>query len=292
MMQMNLFSKLLTVLSILIFMGITGCGGTQPIKSTPLDLPESDVAQPSNNPPAQSGTSTAASPKTITAQDDTQVYRQEPKSKTGNPPYYDVLGQRYYVLDSAEGYSERGIASWYGTKFHGKRTSSGETYNMYALSAAHKTLPIPTYVRVTHLGNQRSLIVRVNDRGPFHKGRIIDLSYAAAKKLGIDQQGTAFVEVTTIHNAPSKPQPSMSSTLADGKIYLQVGAYSQQKYAEQMLNRISAQSLPAKVFIHTNADASVKYRVHIGPIGTVALADQIIEQLSEIGIDKHYLISY
>lgn len=121
--------------------------------------------------------------------------RAEPRSKYGNRSPYTVLGKRYYVRDTAEGYDETGIASYYGKKFHGRRTSSLEVYDMYAFSAAHKTLPLPSYARVTNLANGESVVVRVNDRGPFHAGRIIDLSYAAAVKLGVDRTGTARVEV-------------------------------------------------------------------------------------------------
>lgn len=126
------------------------------------------------------------------------VPRAEPLAKYGNPPYYEVFGKGYSTLISSAGYVERGIASWYGTKFHNRRTSSGEPYDLYAISAAHKSLPLPTYVRVTNLRNGRTLIVRVNDRGPFHENRIIDLSYAAAAKLGILATGTGLVEVRAI----------------------------------------------------------------------------------------------
>ena len=122
----------------------------------------------------------------------------EPRSRYGNPQSYVVFGKRYAVLKSADGYRKRGIASWYGTKFHGKRTSSGEPYDMYAMTAAHKSLPLPSYVRVTNLKNKRSVVVKVNDRGPFHENRIIDLSYAAAIKLGISDGGTGVVQVTVI----------------------------------------------------------------------------------------------
>ena len=119
----------------------------------------------------------------------------EPRSRYGNRSPYIVLGKSYSVLPSAEGYDETGIASFYGNKFHGRRTSSLEVYDMYAFSAAHKTLPLPSFARVTNLANGKSVVVRVNDRGPFHDGRIIDLSYAAAVKLGVDRTGTARVEV-------------------------------------------------------------------------------------------------
>jgi rare lipoprotein A len=126
------------------------------------------------------------------------VPRIEPRSRNGNPPFYDVMGKRYFVLSSSVGYVERGVASWYGPGFHKVRTSTGEPYDMYAMTAAHKTLPLPAYVRVSNLQNGRSIVVRVNDRGPFVGNRIIDLSYTAASKLDMLRNGTAMVEVRTI----------------------------------------------------------------------------------------------
>lgn len=126
------------------------------------------------------------------------VPRPEVKSASGNPESYEVLGKRYRVLDTSAGYRERGIASWYGEKFHGRRTSSGVPYDMYRMTAAHKTLPLPTYVRVTNLENGRSVVLRVNDRGPFIEGRIIDVSFVAAQKLGLVGPGTARVEVEAL----------------------------------------------------------------------------------------------
>ena len=147
-----------------------------------------------------------SAPKKPTRVDRTEVVipKVEPKSKYGNPKSYVVFGQRYYTLPSSKGYVEQGIASWYGTKFHGRRTSSGETYDMYAMTAAHKTLPLPTYARVTNKRNGRSIIVRINDRGPFHDNRIIDLSYAAATRLGIVTRGTGLVEVRAIDPRTSR----------------------------------------------------------------------------------------
>lgn len=135
------------------------------------------------------------------------VPRVEPRSRYGNPPAYTVFGQTYHVMDSSQGHVERGIASWYGRKFHGRKTSSGEPYDMLAMTAAHKTLPLPTYVRVTRLDNGRSVVVKVNDRGPFHANRIIDLSYAAAVKLGMQHSGTAPVEIRAID--PRAPEPAV-----------------------------------------------------------------------------------
>ena len=127
--------------------------------------------------------------------------RDEPRSRAGNRKTYSVLGKRYQVLDSAHGYAEDGLASYYGKKFHGRRTSNQEVYDMYAFTAAHKTLPLPSFARVTNLDNGRAIVVRVNDRGPFHAGRVIDLSYAAAVKLGYRDQGTARVRVEALTQA-------------------------------------------------------------------------------------------
>jgi rare lipoprotein A len=138
------------------------------------------------------------------------IPRSEPRARNGNPPFYDVFGRRYFVLSSSAGYWERGVASWYGPGFHKVRTSTGEPYDMYAMTAAHRTLPLPAYVRVTNLQNGRSVVVRVNDRGPFVGNRIIDLSYTAAAKLDMLRNGTALVEVRTID--VSAPLPVVTAS--------------------------------------------------------------------------------
>jgi len=147
----------------------------------------------------------------------------EPRSRYGNPKEYEVLGETYFVLDSAQGYKEDGRASWYGTKFHGKRTSSGEPYDMYRMTAAHKTLPLPTYVRVTRKSNGRSIVVKVNDRGPFHTGRIIDLSYTAAAKLDLLKDGSAEVVVEALDPGAAPPAepatPFLELAATDDPIY-------------------------------------------------------------------------
>jgi rare lipoprotein A len=145
------------------------------------------------------------------------VPRIEPRSRRGNPPFYDVLGKRYFVLSSNVGYVERGVASWYGPGFHKVRTSTGEIYDMYGMTAAHKTLPLPAYVRVTNLQNGRSVVVRVNDRGPFVGNRIIDLSYTAASKLDMLRNGTAMVEVRSLDVAPAPvPTPAPQTPITAG----------------------------------------------------------------------------
>ena len=179
--------------------------------------------------------------------------RVEPITSAGNPSSYVVLGKRYHVMQSSAGYVERGLASWYGTKFHGRKTSNGETYSMYKMTAAHRELPIPTYVLVTNLKNGREVIVRVNDRGPFHPNRIIDLSYVAAKKLGIVGSGTGVVEVRSIDPRtwnkpkPAKPTQTASKPQSYDVLYIQAGAFSSQHNAKQLqqeLNSLFPNRLP------------------------------------------------
>lgn len=239
------------------------------------------------------------------------VPRDEPRSKGGNKNYR-VLGKNYRVLASSSGYKKRGIASWYGKKFHGHRTSNGEIYDMYKMSAAHKTLPLPTYVRVTHLKNGRSVIVRVNDRGPFHRNRIIDLSYVAAKKLGITATGTGVVEVTAINPKTYRQQQYSSQTRQynrnninttkagrfanhpatinpDFKIFLQAGAFSEKQNALALRNRIVRMGLPYHVNIHFDRQQEL-FKVRLGPIDTVEMADNTSETLLQNQIDNAYII--
>jgi len=175
----------------LLFGCSSGGGGNKPATAK-TTTPAQPTFQDSGPPP---GTQLSA------AQLKDPVPRDEPPSRYGNPVSYSVFGKRYTTMKSAAGFQQRGMASWYGTKFHGRRTSSGEPYDMYAMTAAHKSLPLPTYVLVHNLDNNRTAIVRVNDRGPFHSGRIIDLSYAAAIKLGVAKTGVARVEIRSLSAA-------------------------------------------------------------------------------------------
>ena len=225
--------------------------------------------------------------------------RIEPRSPFGNPTYYEVGGQRYYVMASSKGYVERGIASWYGTKFHGRRTSSGEPYDMNAMTAAHPTLPIPTYVEVTNLRNGRKVVVKVNDRGPFLRNRIIDLSYVAAVKLGITAEGTGLVEVRAIDPAAvtAKAEDKTSAT-ADrheaSDLYLQVGAFADRDNAERLSRRVTSLSPDAGIQISAGASDKLHtpiYRVRIGPLPNVEEADRLTRKLSDMGVvDSHVVI--
>ena len=196
------------------------------------------------------------------------VPRSEPLSRYGNPPSYVVFGKRYYTMPSSKGYWERGIASWYGTKFQGKRTSSGEPYDLYGMTAAHRSLPLPTYVEVTNLKNGRSVIVKVNDRGPFRRERIIDLSYVAAVKLGILGYGTGLVEVRAIDTSEpaDRPGPGQEPETAQPPlVYLQAGAFRVRKYAEELHAEIEARQL-GEVRIVEPGGKSTLYKVRVGPL--------------------------
>ena len=221
------------------------------------------------------------------------VPREEKKSKYGNPASYKVFGKRYYVLDSSEGFKQKGVASWYGTKFHGQRASSGETYNMYAMTAAHKTLPLPTYVEVTNLKNGRKAVVKVNDRGPFHDGRIIDLSYAAATKLGVVATGTAPVEIRAL-NQQGQPEVAVDENYVDdnGKLYVQIAAFNTEENALRMIEDLREKKFHS-VRIHVDNDqGKLLYRVRIGPVPTDNVAEQVLAQLKEINLTDAKIIRY
>jgi rare lipoprotein A len=211
------------------------------------------------------------------------VPKDEPRSKRGNPPFYTVLGKRYVVLDSADGYVERGVASWYGPTFHGEKTSIGESYDMYGMTAAHKTLPLPAYARVTNLSNGKSVVVRVNDRGPFAKNRIIDLSYTAAAKLGMLKDGTAFVEVRALTPA-SDDSLQRSDEAPPQTLYVQAGAFSDEANAKRLVQRLQAGGI-ANCFVRSPPASGPKlFRVRAGPVASTAEFDRLAARLAKLGI--------
>lgn len=248
----------------------------------------------------------------------------ESHSRYHNPSSYVVLGKRYYVLKSAHGYDKVGYASWYGSKFHGQHTSSHEAYNMFSMTAASTTLPIPTYVRVTNLGNGRSVVVKVNDRGPFRSDRIIDLSYAAAKALGYANIGTARVRVTALdggsdsmwrmanNESNAAPAPQKTTTVRQQNptpvvatrhnqqtpklamtkkpIYLQVGAYRDRDKALRVSKQIAA-LVSADVSVQEAYHNHTKiYRVHVGPLASVQSSD-VKHILAEHGYEQTLSLS-
>lgn len=257
---------------------LAGCGSAPPHPSA-ASKPGGYYLDdgPGDNPPADLGAIPDAEP------------RIEPLHKFANNPY-SVLGRLYVPETRLAPYRARGTASWYGRKFHGQKTSSGEPYDMYAMTAAHPTLPIPSYARVSHLASGRSVVVRINDRGPFHDDRLIDLSYAAAYRLGMAQAGSAPVEVESIdpQNSAAKAVPASGPAVAApeqigqpaGGIYLQLAAFSAQGNAETFGARIRPQ-------LGSLADAlrvfhqDGLFRVHLGPYRSAAEAGAAAAQVRQ-----------
>lgn len=237
----------------------------------------------------------------------------EPRSRYGNPKSYVVFGKRYYTLPSSDGYVERGIASWYGKKFHGRRTSSGEPYDMYAMTAAHTQLPLPTYVQVTNLKNGKRIIVRVNDRGPFHQNRIIDLSYTAAVKLDIVREGTGLVEVRALNplsyqnvepstdvefvaevravsSQPEKQLVNSKTKTANPLVFVQVGAFGNRANADLLVSQLNNFDLGDITISSVIKNQKELHRVRIGPLSTVQSADDTVAKLIDIGMKEHRVV--
>ncbi|MEO8313889.1 MAG: septal ring lytic transglycosylase RlpA family protein [Pseudomonadota bacterium] len=264
---------------------LCACSSSPPPRSTP-QVAKAPTPGPERSTPPPAPANLDAIPDAVP--------RIEPRSNRGNPLSYEVFGKRYVILPTADGYKERGVASWYGPDFHSRSTSSGEPYDMYAMTAAHKTLPIPAYARVTNLSNGRSVVVRVNDRGPFVDNRIVDLSYTAAHKLGMTQAGTAFVEVEVITPGsgaeaargltPSAPP----DPLAPPRLYLQAGAYGVAANATQMAERLRKAGI-GNVLVREPDAAVALYRVRVGPIPDVAAFDTLAAQLSRLGIETRLI---
>jgi len=228
----------------------------------------------------------------------------EPLNRTtaGNRSPYTVLGKSYRVLPTEEGYSERGVASWYGEKFHGHKTSNGEVFDMYQVSAAHKSLPIPSFLRVTNLDNNRSIVVRVNDRGPFHGDRVIDLSYAAALKLGYADRGTARVQLESIvataasrDNGLSSARSVQNETLRLSSVadkYVQVGAFSELSAAKEVSSRVEGiTSLPVFIRSVNTSNNRVLHRVRVGPISDPGQIQRVSQSVVAANLGSPYTVT-
>jgi len=223
------------------------------------------------------------------------------RTSAGNRSPYTVLGKSYRVMPTEEGYNERGVASWYGEKFHGHKTSNGEIFDMYQVSAAHKSLPIPSFLRVTNLDNNRSIVVRVNDRGPFHGDRVIDLSYAAALKLGYADRGTARVQLESIvvggaaqDRVASTASSTRNETLRVGSAskYLQVGAFSELSAAREVSSRVEEiTALP--VFIRTvnTSGNRTLHRVRVGPISDPGQIQRVSQSVVAANLGNPYTVT-
>jgi len=262
-----------SVAAILILLG--GCTTVPP---EPTDGPGRVIEDPSSIPDA--------------------VPQHAPRSRYGNPASYEVFGQTYHVMESADNHVERGIASWYGSKFHGRRTSSGEPYDMYAMTAAHKHLPLPTWVEVRHLENDRRIVVKVNDRGPFVDNRIIDLSYAAAARLGMMEAGTAPVEIRTVTPADFTPdvrQAGMTESggepppaAAEVHYWLQLAAFGETTNAQRFVQRLADAGIEYPARIEESDDRV--YRVRLGPLNGLSALNAATDALEAAQFDTGHVI--
>lgn len=215
-----------------------------------------------------------------------------PPTPKGHPKPYRVDGTWYKPMPHARGFSQQGIASWYGKKFHGRKTSSGEVYNMYAMTAAHKTLPLGTWVRVRHLNSGKQIVVRVNDRGPFVHGRIIDLSYTGAKELGMVGPGTARVEIVALgeRRQTATGDAFVPMDYYSGVFTFQVGAFSSRDNAERLRTKLDQTFTNAHVIPYDRGDA-VFYRVRVGRCNDLETADKFERQLADSGYPDAFIVA-
>ena len=267
---------------------IDGCIAT-PAK---VERPTASTSQP-QPPPIQSPQPSTEPPVDVARIPD-PVPRNEPRSRYGNPVSYVVFGQRYTLRPVAQGYVERGTASWYGPGFHAERTSSGETYDMYGMTAAHKTLPIPVYAEVTNLRNGRRVVVRINDRGPFVGDRLIDLSYTAAAKLDMLREGTAPVEVRVVGDATApdiaptlvaaEPPVPNNATSPRERMFVQAGAFGSADTAARMAGRLAAEGIANVALVEADINGRHLYRVQVGPVQDRIEAEDMQERLALLGI--------
>jgi rare lipoprotein A len=293
----------ITLISLVLAASLAGCSLVSRKPSEPKRVP--------------SGSSVPQVPPDVLNVPDA-VPRAEPRGRRGNPPFYEVFGKRYYVMASSEGWVERGTASWYGPGFHAASTSLGEPYDMYAMTAAHKTLPIPAYAEVTNLRNGRKVVVRINDRGPFIGDRIIDLSYTAAAKLDMLNAGTAPVEVRVISPGPgpgagagSAQPPVLPTAPAPGSLpapqvtvvnapvpqvpaaqvmFIQAGVFADHENARRRVESLLAAGIELASLDEMNGSRTL-HRVRIGPLATVEEFDLTMNQLRELGIDDARLLA-
>jgi rare lipoprotein A len=235
-----------------------------------------------------------------------------PRSPRGNPPFYEVFGRRYHVLQSSDDYHERGVASWYGRDFHGKPTSGGEPYDMHAMTAAHKTLPIPTWVEVTNLSNGKRVTVRVNDRGPFVDNRLIDLSYQAALELDMIRTGTTRVQVRALGapnlppvttTADAEPRRAAFSILSEAEadaprpgdrplqqLYVQVGAFAERDNAAKLVARLKLGGIDNCFVVSSGAGRDALHRVRVGPLTDAQEFDRVNVDLRALGLNDSRLV--
>ena len=255
---------------------------------------------PDSQPSAPASQTIASGSRQVTVeQSGESVVINPPRSRRGNPAEYEVMGRRYRVMATGDGYRDNGVASWYGRDFHGRPTSSGERYDMFAMTAAHKTLPIPIWVEVTNQRNGKSVIVKVNDRGPFVDDRIIDLSYAAALELDMIEAGTAPVFVRALGAPATEPvTASRAQSVVAGEqdddsgrvVFAQVAAFSEEDNARRLVRQLRRSGFDNADIVSGSIDAGVVHRVRIGPLDGDSVFAGVADRLTELGFDGARMI--
>jgi len=276
-------TRLSLFLVVILTIGLSACAFVLPIDT-------------GNTPASTTATSTSSSSSSSSNSDVTSIPAKTTRSKLGNPTSYVVFGKRYYVMDKAHGFVQRGLASWYGEKFHGRKTSSGDVYNMHAMTAAHKNLPLPSYVRVVNIKNGRSVVVLVNDRGPFIGDRIIDLSFAAATQLDIVDPGTAEVEISVLSSPDALQRPVvrtiplLAKVPENAPLFIQLGSFGVELNAQNLMKELHNLNEPtAKVYKLTKAQTTL-YRVRLGPLYDIDKANSVVARLKSKGFEESRVV--
>ena len=278
------------------------------------DSPSTSRPSPKSPTTVPSGSAVPSVPPDVLAIPDA-VPRVEPRGRRGNPPFYEVFGKRYHVMKSSDGWSERGTASWYGPGFHAASTSLGEPYDMYAMTAAHKTLPIPCYAEVTNLRNGRKVVVRINDRGPFVGDRVIDLSYTAAAKLDFLREGTAPVEVRVLTPRaesggadsmrggsaappvlPAGPPPvavvnAPAARAPADAMFIQAGVFADHENARRRVEQLLAAGIELASLDEVPRNDRALHRVRVGPLASVEEFDLTMKRIRDLGIADARLLT-
>jgi rare lipoprotein A len=299
-------SRILFCFAALAMLALAGCGTAptvnEPVSKTPRTggpvIKSPSTTKPSSGlpelPPANSGRGGYyqddgpgdAPPPNLADVPDADV-RNDPLLPRSNRPYV-VFGKTYTPITDNQPFTQIGVGSWYGKKFHGQRTSSGEIYDMYKMTAAHPTLPIPSYARLTNLVSGAVVVVRINDRGPFHDNRLIDLSYAAAVRIGVWPKGTGLVEVRAIDPAhpDAAPPPSprvITADAASARIYLQLGAFGDLANAERVAGAARRDGIDHVDIQSAGVNGHTVHRVRVGPLADVAAADALTPRIERLG---------
>ncbi len=275
-------NKLITIFFILL---VSACSNNQ-IKTSDAGIPAPFVYREPSTPKLVVATPPQTSPKIKVAPifETKEASFREAVSKNPETPVTLSSKDEESLFPRLVRYFKKGIASWYGPGFHGRKTANGEIFNMYEMTAAHKTLPIPSYAEVTNLANNKTVVVRINDRGPYVGNRLLDLSYAAAKKLGIQSGGTGKVEIKTISPLQALPHIQKTAESEHKKVYMQLGSFGSQKKALKLHHKIAANNLPEPTIVTARSKRNTLYKVQFGPINSTQNAKQLSYQLAQIGI--------